>query len=365
MKVLLVSSEPASDRGFGSGRFVEGLAKSLAKREVETALLTGSGTKEAGSLPKIRSKVLRKFLFDYVHPLAYQQFSRTVKETRPDVIHFNNIYGISSGLVAYASRSYPTIVTVHDYWPFCYFSTMMKKDKICDMECRTCAPPLTTISRTIRRSQLNGSVLVSPSLYMKDRLQRAGFSRVKHIPNGVDRPLDKSPDNPRLLFIGRLVKSKGVDKLARVGTSLRCPIHIIGSGPLASQMSTICRTNHHMTFHGFVPDVSMILREGGILVIPSVWPENQPTVALEGLAYGLPIVSSDIGGLAEVVEHGVNGYLFDPWDQEALASHLEDLVSSKRTRAEFGSSSRRKSKAFTWERTSREYELLYERITTM
>ncbi len=362
MKVLLVSSEPASTAGFGSGKFVAEHARALRDVGMKVAILADSTSNETYGLSKVRSKLLRKSVFDYSNPLAYREFDKTSAEFRPDVVHFNNVYGISSGLISHASKSYPTVVTVHDYWPFCYFSTMMKRDTICDMKCRDCAPPLTTISRRLRYRQLSRSVLVGPSLYMKERLEEAGFVGVRHIPYGIEVPKEPSLDNPRILFVGRLDSTKGVEGLVKVGVRLGHPLHVIGSGPLASKLEGLSRSHSNVVLHGFLPDVSAVLQEGGIMVIPSIWPDNLPYVALESLAYGLPVVSSRVGGLPELVEHGTNGYLFEPEDLHTLTALLTELVSNRDVRRSFSRASREKAKEFSWEKSSREYRGLYENL---
>ena len=362
MNVLLVSSEPASTAGFGSGKFVAEHSKALREAGIKVAILADSASNETYGLSRVRSKLLRKFMFDYSNPLAYREFDKLSAEFQPDIVHFNNVYGISSGLISHASRSYPTVVTVHDYWPFCYFSTMMKKDTICDMQCRQCAPPLTSISRSLRFSHLSGSVLVGPSLYMKERLEEAGFVGARHIPYGIEIPRKPSLDSPRILFIGRLDSTKGVDGLVKVGVRLGHPLHIIGSGPLASKLRRVSRSHSNVVFHGFLPDVSAVLQEGGIVVIPSIWPDNLPFVALESLAHGLPIVSSRVGGLPELVEHGTNGYLFEPGDLHTLTSLLTELVSNRDLRRRFARASRQKAKDSSWEKSSREYRRLYENL---
>lgn len=364
MRVLLVSSEPLQG-GFGSGKFVRELASGLTQSGLNVRTLTSvSGGSGTGSLPRVGSKVLRKFLFDYTNPFALDAFWRHVNEFEPDVVHFNNTYGISSSLIHSASRSLPTVVTVHDYWPFCYFSTMIKKNQVCDMDCRSCAPPLTTISRSIRHKHLQNSVLVSPSAYLKERLNEAGFERVEVVPNGIHLPPKPSPDDPVILFIGRLVDEKGVEGLVNVAAELECLTHIIGTGPLAPKIEHISRQKPNIRFHGFVPDVNSFLENGGILAIPSTWPENQPFVALEALAHGLPIVASRIGGLPELVEDGTNGYLVDPGDWEGLARALDDLRSSESTRRAFSAASRAKSKRFSWQRTCSDYKQLYDSTVT-
>jgi len=63
-----------------------------------------------------------------------------------------------------------------------------------------------------------------------------------------------------------------------------------------------------------------------VLVVPSTWYENTPFVVLEAFAAGIPVIASDLGGLAEVVRDGENGLLFAPGDAAALAAAVERFV---------------------------------------
>jgi glycosyltransferase involved in cell wall biosynthesis len=82
-----------------------------------------------------------------------------------------------------------------------------------------------------------------------------------------------------------------------------------------------------VVFVGWVdPDGARREVEGAsAVVIPSIWPENLPTVAIEALALGVPIIGSEIGGIPELVEHRVSGLLVEPGDAQALAAALADL----------------------------------------
>jgi glycosyltransferase involved in cell wall biosynthesis len=62
------------------------------------------------------------------------------------------------------------------------------------------------------------------------------------------------------------------------------------------------------------------------LVIPSIWYENSPNVILEAFASGTPVMASNLGGMAELVQHGVNGCLFEPNDVESLQSALQTII---------------------------------------
>ena len=83
-----------------------------------------------------------------------------------------------------------------------------------------------------------------------------------------------------------------------------------------------------MEFHGPYSREALatILSAMDVLVLPSLWYENTPFVVLEAFAAGTPVVATDVGGLAEIVQHGVNGELFRRGDAGDLARCLQGLV---------------------------------------
>ena len=87
--------------------------------------------------------------------------------------------------------------------------------------------------------------------------------------------------------------------------------------------------------------------------------------ALEALAHGVPVVASDIQGLAEIVEPERSGWLFPAGDAEALASRLRDLA-AKRTGLEmYRAAARERAAGFTVDRMARETEVFYQRLLSL
>jgi glycosyltransferase involved in cell wall biosynthesis len=72
--------------------------------------------------------------------------------------------------------------------------------------------------------------------------------------------------------------------------------------------------------------ISEVMREIDIVVVPSLWYENSPNVILEALAHQTPVIASNLGGMAELVQHEGNGLLFEPGEPQSLAVQLQRLV---------------------------------------
>lgn len=123
---------------------------------------------------------------------------------------------------------------------------------------------------------------------------------------------------------GRLVKEKGVDVLLMAAR--RAPevsFHIFGSGPDEATLKALAPEN--VRFHGFVEGVADRMAAMDLVAIPSVWEEAFPYAALEALSLGVPVVASRVGGMPELVQDGVTGWLVPPRDPEALAERLRTL----------------------------------------
>ena len=98
-----------------------------------------------------------------------------------------------------------------------------------------------------------------------------------------------------------------------------------------------------MLIAGHITDMPTLLALSDLVVLPTYYPEGIPRVLIEAAAMARPIVSTTIPGVAEIVEHGVNGLLVPPRDADALASAIERLLDDPDLRAEYGKAGRVKA----------------------
>jgi 1,4-alpha-glucan branching enzyme len=191
-------------------------------------------------------------------------------------------------------------------------------------------------------------------------------SRVVHIPNGIDPDLNKYPihgevnglllqactlvEEERLLcFLGRLVHEKGIHILIEAMHLIiqRLPnikLVIAGVGPMQEQLQAQASfLKEYVYFVGFAQEADKIylLQHAELCIIPSLY-EPFGLVALEAMAHELPIVASDIGGLSEIIEHGVDGCKVPPGDPVALAEQIIDLLTHPARSAQLGQRAKQK-----------------------
>jgi len=202
--------------------------------------------------------------------------------------------------------------------------------------------------------------VVPISRYNRDVILRAcGGKHAKkmHIIHcGVDtdkfHPASRAEEGPvRILCIGTLHEVKGQTYLIEAcrilkekGTRFSC--HFIGDGPDLAALAEQAKNaglDERVFFHGRLEqhEVIQILHQADLLVAPSVPSkdgrrEGLPVVLIEAMACGLPVVSSRLSGIPEIVEDGVNGFLTEPGDSPAIAEAIDKLCARPDLRKQFG-----------------------------
>jgi glycosyltransferase involved in cell wall biosynthesis len=201
---------------------------------------------------------------------------------------------------------------------------------------------------------------------------RAG--RIHRIYNGLDLAefgrADFSSTPPLIIAVGRLIPKKGFSDLIRACAllaerrkSFRC--EIIGEGPLKNelrvQIDKFCSQNN-VELSGAKPQTQLRRRlaAANVFVLPSVIDpdggmDNLPTVIMEAMATGLPVVSTNIGGIPEMVVQNETGFLVHPGDAAAMADAIETVINDCSSAARLGHSGCERARAlFSIEKNVRE-----------
>jgi glycosyltransferase involved in cell wall biosynthesis len=157
--------------------------------------------------------------------------------------------------------------------------------------------------------------------------------RIAYIPNFIDcthAPV-QTAGGEYLLYIGRLSREKGIGTLIQAYSRLdrTVPLMIVGDGPEREYLEQEARSSGmNITFTGYLRGEGLtdaLYRAKGV-VIPSEWYENAPMSILEAFAAGKPVIGSRIGGISEMIDDGVNGFLFESGNVAVLAETLSRFV---------------------------------------
>jgi glycosyltransferase involved in cell wall biosynthesis len=192
---------------------------------------------------------------------------------------------------------------------------------------------------SLRTTLLQANKLIAPSQFLMHMYTKSGIPErlFALCRQGVDTSLWESvPEDEyrgplRFGFVGNLVPHKGTDILlksfGRLNSSNQSSrLNVFGSLDknldYGDRLRNLAKNDQHISFRGEFDyrNVPKVFSEIDVLVVPSVWYENSPNVILEAYACKTPVIASDIGGMAELVQKGITGDLFRVGDVEDLAN---------------------------------------------
>jgi glycosyltransferase involved in cell wall biosynthesis len=184
-------------------------------------------------------------------------------------------------------------------------------------------------------------VVVAASSFLAVEARRLGARDVRVIPNGVDVPdaVGKPTEPAHVLFVGRLSPEKGILEFLDATEGL--PRVIVGDGPLRDRVPEAV---------GFVPhdQLGLYYERAAVVCVPSRR-EGYGVVAREAMAYGRPIVATEVGGLVDAVDDGATGMLVE-LQLDALREAVATLLADTSMRVRLGNRARSTaSERFTWE----------------
>ncbi len=287
---------------------------------------------------------------------------------RPDLVHVVNFFPRFSPSIYYAcvESGVPVVQTVQNYRLTCPRATLFRDGAVCEQCLGRAVPWPGVLHACYHDSRLQTAVVGSMTSVhralgtFRDRVRlyvaATEFSRHKLIEGGLPaervvrranfRMVDPGPRGEMadgVLFVGRLSQEKGIETLLEAWRGLDVPLRIAGDGPLEAECREAGRANPSIEYLGRVenPRVVEEMKHARFLIFPSLWYEGFPMTIIEAFACGLPVLGSRLGAMAEVIEEGRNGWLFDAGVPESLRARVEELSSQPRAVREAGIEARR------------------------
>jgi glycosyltransferase involved in cell wall biosynthesis len=190
---------------------------------------------------------------------------------------------------------------------------------------------------SLRRAALGSpNEVISPTRWLLEYHRSRGFfwsSKTDVIPNPLAKidmeTVTWDGREPSILFVGRVDVDKGISILVRAWRSLgeaRPRLEVVGDGAWRARLEAM--KDERLVIRGPVPHdrIVSLMSRSRVVAVPSLVMENQPTVALEGLAAGCNVVASDVGGVAETI--GDAGHVVRAGSAEELATAIREGVSN-------------------------------------
>jgi glycosyltransferase involved in cell wall biosynthesis len=323
---------------------------------------------------------------------AQWKIRKLIEETKPDVAHFHNTFLRVSPAAYYTCKDagIPVIQTLHNYRLLCPGSLLMRNGHVCE-NCLKKKVPWPGVIHGCWRNSKVGTALVATMLVVHRLLRTwtdqvdvyvalTEFARRKFIEGGlpaekiVVKPNFVYPDPGRgehkgnfALFVGRLSAEKGVRTLLSAWRLLKdISLKIVGNGSLMTEVKERVR-RERLTIEvlGWRPreEVFALMQAASFLLFPSECYEGFPMAIVEAFACGLPVVASRLGAMAEIVEDGRTGLLFEPGNPKDLAAKVEWLLSHPQDLAQMSKEARAEYEAkYTAERNYEMLMAIYHRV---
>lgn len=294
-------------------------------------------------------KGVRRILFGRDARARLDEF---LDSEKPDIAHLHNIYHhLSPAIIATLKKHrVPLVMTLHDYKVVCPAYKLFRRGRICEkchhgrwIQClwnrcvkNSYLKSLVGVAEAVqhRRQYRRVDLFISPSRFLQTKIAAMGFGRpCVVIANFVELPPfspPPAPTAPRVLYFGRLVEEKGIPLLidAMSGVSAECLI--VGDGPqegsLRARAARTTQARIRFLKHQPASALNAIVRASSLVVVPSVWFENNPFAIIEAFALGVPVLAARIGGIPELVIDGETGLLFTAGDSADLRNKITRLL---------------------------------------
>jgi glycosyltransferase involved in cell wall biosynthesis len=184
---------------------------------------------------------------------------------------------------------------------------------------------------------------------------QAGLSRqlqnkIKVIPNGVRPSCGVEPVGSQVLYVGRLIRDKGVaDLLLALKQIPEAEALIVGDGPDRERLESLAQ-GMRVTFTGRVMPSAIpdYMKQARILVLPSHRGDGLPNVILEAMACGVPVVATRTAGIPDLVQHEQTGFLFEPGDIHQMSSYIGCLLQDEQAWKDMSQRSLQQVLSYSW-----------------
>lgn len=287
---------------------------------------------------------------------AKRKIMQVIDDFKPDIVHMNNINFQLTPSIIYGvkKKGIPLVQTVHDYQMICPNHLLYNFDK--NVPCEKCIKG--SHIHCIKNKCIHGSTVksllgvieaklyallktykkvdlfVCPSNFLENKLLSSKEyykGKTKTIHNFINKEKFAQADEgnkPYVVYVGRLSKEKGVENIA--GAAKLLPQYnfvIAGSGPDEDVLKEI----PNVKLAGFLTGdkLTKLMGEAKLLLLPSVCYENCPLSILEAHSMGVPVVTMNSGGMAELVKDGVTGTLVNEPTPQGIAQKLKETLENE------------------------------------
>lgn len=298
--------------------------------------------------------------------LPRPSIGQTLEDFQPDLIHLVNPAVLGLGGLYYAKAlGVPLVASYHTHLPkyLEHYGLGMLEGLLWEL-----------LKALHNQAQLN----LCTSTAMQQELTEHGIERVELWQRGVDTELFQpdlanaavrseftqgNPDSPLLLYVGRLSAEKEIDRIKPVLEAIpQARLVLVGDGPYRTELEKIfADTPTYFAGYRTGADLAAAFASADAFVFPSRT-ETLGLVLLEAMAAGCPVIAANAGGIPDIVTDGVNGYLFDPKDEQGAIAAVQRLLADPAERSALRHHARQEAERWGWAAATRQLRRYYQTV---
>lgn len=341
MKILIVNSYYYPNMIGGTEQSIKLLAEELEKRGHQILIFTVDSKKSKEQyclingvkverikgifLKRRYNKVFYK-LMDFYNPFVLKRLYSVISTYSPELIWTNNLFYISPYVWKFIKTNFniPIVHSIRDIWLYCPRDKYSNDSPICqNILCKTFRNNAKRLSEYV-------DFAVAPSHALLNHFADSGFfknAQKEVVYNAIDFDENKTlkiiaeriaqkKESVNYLYIGRLSAQKGIKVLIESFKKFKMPksnLFICGEGDLKEYVIKSSKKDPRIKYLGYVADdrKDEVFKNSDVLILPSLSFEAFGRVIIEAYKWGMPVIATNIGGIAEVVSNGKTGMLID------------------------------------------------------
>lgn len=346
-----------------------------------------------------RRSILNKYIWGaefFWNSTAQRNIEKYIKDIKPDIVHIHVLNNITySVLKPCFNLKLPVVMTIHDAGIVCPTRKAWNYEtkSIC-MKCkgRNVLPCIaencsdnkkmfTSINLALKNllEKMTGynqkiDAFITPSQALKDLVSQSGINtnKISVVPPCLSEDyISTTPtytNNNYFVFVGAIYPFKGVQILLNAMKRLprNVELHIVGKGndsDLESLKDFVNKNSLNVKFLGTIKNCLNEYSNSIATIVPSDYFEGFGLVNTEAMACGKPVIASKVGGISEIIDHEVNGFLFEQGNDEELAKYMIKLWQNRKLALEMGKRAREKAvTVYSRERFYEKFIYVYEQV---
>lgn len=288
-----------------------------------------------------------------------------LKIYRPDIVHIHNVYPLLTPAIFSSVKklNIPVIQTLHNFRMICVNGLFYQKGKVCK-KCLT-GSRLSAITGKCYQNSHVASIAMADSLsyhnrintwnkdvdgyivltnFAKNILTKYGIDKSKlflkpnYLPDEGDGFIEQSSSTFKVpkkfaMFVGRLSEEKGIKWLVKSWKDIDYPLVVAGDGPLMNQLKE--EENKNVIFVGMLGKLQLrkLYKTSSMLIMSSEWYEGFPMVILEAYMNAVPVLVPNIGGLPDIVQDSISGYVYELNNAEQFRLKVKTIFDNNKLQA--------------------------------